>query len=296
MKEALLYFDIADLNLLKRGKVRDVYHLEDGLLFIATDRISAFDSVLPNGIPDKGKILNSISAFWFEKTKNIVANHLITTSIQDMPLPESVDKALLDGRSSFVSNIETVPYECVVRGYMAGSAWREYQKTHSICGISLPEGLQLADRFPEPLFTPSTKADEGHDINVPFEHMVGHLGKQLAKELKSISLSLFRFASDYARERGLILTDTKFEFGMQNGHPVLIDELFTPDSSRFWKADTYTPGIAQDGLDKEFVRDFLRSKNWTGDGPAPRLPDEIVKKTRARYIEVYQAITGIEFE
>ncbi|MFC1849902.1 phosphoribosylaminoimidazolesuccinocarboxamide synthase [candidate division CSSED10-310 bacterium] len=290
--EPLLHCELTAIPLHKRGKVRDIYSLEQGLLFIATDRISAFDAVLPNGIPDKGKVLCSLSVFWFNLTKHIIENHLITADVEKMPLPQAVDLENLRGRTIFVKSVKPIPFECIVRGYLAGSAWREYQHQGSICGIKLEPGLKIAAQLPEPIFTPATKSEQGHDINIPFSQMCQELGSDLAEQMRSISLELFNFASKYSRERNLILTDTKFEFGLEDNKLILIDEIFTPDSSRFWQQDTYEPGVPQEGLDKEFVRDYLRRVNWTGDGPPPKLPDDIVTKTRSRYLEVFQLMTG----
>lgn len=287
---------IPSLSLFRRGKVRDIYFLDRGLLFIATDRISAFDAILPEGIPDKGRVLNGLSVFWFEKTTDIVRNHFTTARLAEMPLPDDADQSQLEGRSMFVRKVEIIPFECVVRDYLVGSAWREYQEHGTVCGSKLPAGMQLADQFSEPLFTPSTKAEQGHDQNVSFEYMANKLGKMLATRIKQVSLDLFCFARKFLRDRKLILVDTKFEFGLEHGELVLVDEIFTPDSSRFWKLETYRPGTQQEGLDKEFVREFLRQAHWTGEGPPPHLPAEIIEKTRARYLHVFDLITKQHLE
>lgn len=285
-------FEISSLSLVKRGKVRDIYKLDEGLLFIASDRISAFDKILPNPIPDKGRILTALSVHWFHLTEGIISNHLITDKLSQMPLPLDIDSKELSGRSLYVKRAQPISFECIVRGYLAGSAWREYVKTGRISGVELAKGLKKGDKFSEPIFTPSTKAEEGHDINVSFDMMSNELGVEIANKIKEVSIELFNFASDYSAERNLLLVDTKFEFGILDGKIILIDEIFTPDSSRYWKKVTYQPGKLQEGLDKEFVREYLREQEWIGDGNPPILPEEIIKKTHGRYFEVFQMLTG----
>lgn len=277
-----------------KGKVRDVYELDGKLLIITTDRISAFDVVLPNGIPDKGKVLNQLSLYWFERTRDIVRNHVIEGDFDRYPesLEPYADQLRL--RSMLVKKLEPVPFECVVRGYLYGSGWKEYQKTGSVCGIPLPKGLRLADRFEEALFTPSTKANSGHDVNVSEEAMADALGAELTERLKAISLSLYQLGSAEAESKGILIADTKFEFGLDPGgsKPYLIDEVMTPDSSRFWPKEVYRPGQDQPSFDKQFVREYLESLDWDKTPPGPELPPEVVAGTRERYLEAYRLLTG----
>ena len=275
-----------------RGKVRDIYDLGDRLLIVATDRISAFDHILPTGIPDKGKILTKLSAFWFDKTKSIVNNHVISTDIDDFGLDFGDERDVYRDRSMLVRKADVLPVECVVRGYLAGSAWREYQKSGSVCGIELPSGLREADRLPEPIFTPATKATSGHDINISFDEVTRIVGKKTAQQIREKSLSVFREASELSGQRGLVLSDTKFEFGTIDEELTLIDELLTPDSSRFWLSESYEPGRAPFGFDKQYVRDYLETTGWDKESPPPPLPAEVVKGTRERYIEALRRITG----
>lgn len=277
----------------RRGKVRDIYDLGDTLLMVATDRISAFDWVLPTPIPDKGRVLTGLSVFWFEYLGE--PNHLITDDVDQMPLPEGADKEMLRGRSMLVHKADPVPIECVVRGYLAGSAWKEYQATGAVCGITLPPGLVESAELEEPIFTPATKAQTGHDENIPFEEMVQRVGREVAEILRERSIELYKRARAYARERGILLADTKLEWGKHRGQLILIDEVFTPDSSRFWPADQYQPGRSQPSFDKQFVRDWLETTGWDKNSPPPPLPDEIVQQTRARYIEAYERLTGKPF-
>ncbi len=287
------------LPLFLRGKVRDTYELGELLLIISTDRVSAFDSVLPTGIPFKGLVLNKLSAFWFSKTKDIMPNHLIEV-IEE---PQSLDRYLaadkrfpypsyLKGRSMVVKRVERIPVECVVRGYLAGSAWAEYQKEGTVSGVPLPKGLRESEELPEPLFTPTTKAETGHDEPLSMEGMKKVVGSSLAQEIKERSLEIYRFAREYAQKRGIIVADTKFEFGLDNGKLILIDELLTPDSSRFWDAELYQVGKAQDSYDKQPLRDYLVSSGWNKEPPAPPLPQEVIQDTSRRYREVYQRLTG----
>jgi phosphoribosylaminoimidazole-succinocarboxamide synthase len=274
------------------GKVRDIYDLGDKLLIVATDRISAFDHILPTGIPGKGKILTKLSSFWFTKMESVVNHHVISTDVDDFGLDFGNDKEVYRGRSMLVRKAEVVPVECVARGYLAGSAWRDYQETGSVCGVKLPAGLREADKLPEPIYTPATKATSGHDINIGFEEVARTVGEETARELKEKSLTIFEQASEFAQQRGLILSDTKFEFGTIDGGLSLIDELLTPDSSRFWLSETYEPGHAQYGFDKQYVRDYLETTGWDKDSPPPPLPDGVVQGTRERYVEALRRITG----
>jgi phosphoribosylaminoimidazole-succinocarboxamide synthase len=278
----------------RRGKVRDVYDLGDRLLLVSTDRLSAFDWVLPTGIPDKGKVLTQIAAFWFNRLG--VTNHLITTDVHLMDLPQGIDKAMLAGRSTLCRKTKVVPIECVVRGYLAGSGWSEYCKSGTVCGISLPAGLTESARLPEPIFTPSTKAETGHDENISFEQMVKLVGRDLGEELRRRSIDIFNRGAAYALERGIIIADTKFEFGLAGNELILIDEALTPDSSRFWPADQYAPGRGQPSFDKQFVRDWLSATPWDKNSPPPALPDDVVVKTREKYVDAYERLTGKKFD
>lgn len=278
---------------IRRGKVRDVYDLSDQILLVSTDRLSAFDWVLPTGIPDKGRVLNQIAAFWFGLLGE--PNHLITTDVNQMPLPKGVDRAQLAGRTSLVRKTQVVPIECVVRGYLVGSGWKEYRQNRAVCGIPLPTGLVESSRLDQPIFTPATKAETGHDENIPFERMIEIVGRDTAEELRRRSIAIFNRGSDYARQRGIIIADTKFEWGLVDGRLILIDEVLTPDSSRFWPADQYQPGRGQPSFDKQFVRDWLESTTWDKNSPPPSLPEDIVAKTRQKYVEAYERLTGKKF-
>jgi len=277
----------------RRGKVRDMYDLGDSLLMISTDRISAFDYVLPSGIPDKGRVLTTISEFWFEKLG--IANHLLTMDLTTIGLPEDTDIESLTGRSMVVKKCDVVPIECVVRGYLVGSGWKEYQASGTVCGIELPPGLQQASQLETPIFTPATKEESGHDINISFERMVEIVGEDTATELRDRSMAIYQQGAEYARERGVIIADTKFEWGWFEEELILIDEVLTPDSSRFWPAETYCVGESPRSFDKQFVRDWLETTDWDKNSPAPSLPDDIVMNTRAKYIEAYEVISGREF-
>lgn len=277
----------------RSGKVRDIYDLGEHLLLVSTDRISAFDWVLPNGIPNKGQVLNQLSAFWFGILGE--PNHLITADIDQMPLPGGADKEALRGRTSLVKKTRVVPIECVVRGYISGSAWKEYRQTGTVCGIKLPSGLRESERLEEPIFTPATKAETGHDENISFDQMVEIVGEATAEELRQRSIQIFKRGAAYALERGIIIADTKFEFGWWQDQLLLIDEVLTPDSSRFWPADCYEPGKSQPSFDKQFVRDWLEGVKWDKNSPPPNLPDEIIMKTREKYIEAYERLTGRQF-
>jgi len=281
-----------DMPLFIKGKVRNVYDLKDKLLIVVTDRISAFDVIFPNLIPNKGRVLNSISEFWFNYTSNIIGNHMITTDVSQYPDGLSKYVEELQGRSMLVHKVKMAEAECIVRGYLEGSGLKEYNATGSICGIKLPAGLKQCDKLPEPIFTPSTKASSGHDENVTFEVLADRIGLEMANRLKDATISLYKAASRHAESKGIILADTKFEFGMQDGKLVLADEAFTPDSSRFWEMADYQPGKAQKSFDKQFVREYLENIKWDKKPPAPELPEQVIKSTEARYVEAYERITG----
>jgi phosphoribosylaminoimidazole-succinocarboxamide synthase len=277
----------------RRGKVRDVYDLGHALLIVATDRISAFDCIMPNGIPGKGKILTAISLFWFGKFKHF-ENHLITTEIAEYPEAVRPYREQIEGRSMLVKKASVIPIECVARGYLAGSGWKEYQKSQTVCGIHLPAGLKQCDALPAPIFTPATKEESGHDINIDYEQTIARIGAGAADELRERTLRLYTLAAEYARSRGIIIADTKFEFGtLPDGRIILIDEILTPDSSRFWPADSYEPSHDQPSFDKQFVRNWLESQPWDKTPPAPKLPEDVVNGTRARYLEAYEKLTGL---
>jgi phosphoribosylaminoimidazole-succinocarboxamide synthase len=278
--------------LVARGKVRDIFDLGDALLFVASDRISAFDCVLASGIPCKGRVLTQMSLFWFQFLAGITKNHLLTADVEAYPGKLSKFKTTLDGRSMLVRKAQMIQVECVARGYLAGSGWKEYQETGKVCGIPLPKGLRNGDKLPEPLFTPATKAVSGHDINVSFNYTAGLIGVELAGQLRDTTLEIYNRAAAYALERGIILADTKFEFGFIDGELTLADEALTPDSSRFWPADTYKPGGAQASFDKQYVRDFLETLTWDKRPPAPSLPDDVVRKTSEKYQDAYHRLTG----
>ncbi|WP_397571718.1 phosphoribosylaminoimidazolesuccinocarboxamide synthase [Schlesneria sp. T3-172] len=276
-----------------RGKVRDVYDFGDRLLIVATDRISAFDWILPTGIPDKGRVLTQISKFWFDRLG--VPHHLLSMNPEDVPLPAKTDIASLQGRSMVVRKTRVFPIECVVRGYLSGSGWKEYKASQTVCGLKLPAGLRESERLPEVIFTPATKAESGHDENIPFERMAEIIGSDRAEQLKQFSLDVYTKAAEFARSKGIIIADTKFEFGVIHDQIILIDEVLTPDSSRFWPADQYSPGGAQPSYDKQFVRDWLETTDWDKNSPPPALPEDVVVKTRDKYIEAYERLTGTTF-
>jgi phosphoribosylaminoimidazole-succinocarboxamide synthase len=282
--------DFPGLTLRGRGKVRDIYDLGDRLLIVATDRLSAFDVVLPTPIPDKGRVLTQLSLFWFEKLAGVVPNHVI--SARDFSGELAPHAAALEGRAMLVRRTDPVPIECVVRGYISGSGWKDYQKTGAICGIPLPAGLHESDRLPEPIFTPSTKATTGHDENISFEETASRIGQPLAERLREVSLTIYKRAAEHASARGIIIADTKFEFGLLGDELIWIDEALTPDSSRFWPADQYSSGKAQPSFDKQYVRDYLERIGWNKQPPAPTLPPDVVAGTREKYREAYQRITG----
>jgi len=293
MNQALLQTNLGNLPLTARGKVRDIYALDEGrLLFVATDRISAFDHVLGSGIPDKGRILTQLSRFWFDFLADAVPNHVITADVRDFPASLQPYTAQLEGRSMVVRRAEMFPVECVVRGYLSGSGWKDYQRTGAVCGIRLPAGLRESERLPEPIFTPAAKNNVGHDENISFEQMAATIGSEKAEELKALTLAIYRKASGHAASKGLILADTKFEFGSLDGRTILADEVLTPDSSRYWPAEGYRPGGAQPSFDKQYVRDYLESIRWNKQAPAPSLPDEVIARTREKYMEAFHLITG----
>ena len=283
---------IPGITLFRRGKVRDVYTLEDQLLIVATDRISAFDVVLPNAIPMKGVVLTQLSLFWFDFLKAVVANHLITTRVEDYPAPLTDFRDQLKGRSMLVARAEVFPIECVARGYLAGSGWKDYQQTGAVCGIKLPPGLRESDKLPEPIFTPATKAEAGHDLNISERETANLIGEEATAKLKALTLDIYARAAEYADGRGIIIADTKFEFGVKAGEVILVDEALTPDSSRFWPKALYEPGRSQPSFDKQFVRDYLETLDWNKQPPGPVLPREVVERTRDKYLEAYRLLTG----
>jgi phosphoribosylaminoimidazole-succinocarboxamide synthase len=279
----------------RQGKVRDIFDLGDSLLMVATDRISAFDYVLGSGIPDKGKVLTQLSAFWFARTASLVPNHLLTMDVSAYPAEMHRHADILSGRSMLVKKTNPVPIECVARGYLSGSGWKEYVATGSVCGVTLPKGLRESDRLPEPIFTPATKATTGHDINVSEADAAQHVGTALVRKLRELTLALYAIGAAHAASRGIILADTKFEFGLTaNGDVILIDEVMTPDSSRYWPQDAYQPGGPQPSFDKQYVRDYLEDIRWNKQPPVPSLPDEVVQRTRDKYIEAFRRLTGKE--
>jgi phosphoribosylaminoimidazole-succinocarboxamide synthase len=294
---ALLTTDLGSLPLLARGKVRDIYAVSDearsDLIFIATDRISAFDHVLGSGIPDKGRILTQISLFWFEFLKDLVPNHVVTAKTSEFPAALQPYAKQLEGRTMLVRRAEMFPVECVARGYLSGSGWKDYQATGVVCGIALPAGLKESDKLPEPIFTPAAKINTGgHDENISFETVVATVGEETAKALRELTLAIYKKASEYAATKGVILADTKFEFGLIDGKITLADEVLTPDSSRYWPAEQYQPGGPTPSFDKQYVRDYLESIHWNKQAPAPALPDEVVAQTRAKYMQAFHLITG----
>jgi phosphoribosylaminoimidazole-succinocarboxamide synthase len=291
-QEPLLKLELPGVKKLKSGKVREVFDLGDELLFVASDRISAFDCNMPNGIPRKGEVLTQISYFWFDQTKHLVANHLASGPNDPLPANLQPFSNLLARRSMVVKKTQPLAIECVVRGYLAGSGWKDYQKTGSVCGHKLPPGLKDSSRLPEPLFTPATKAETGHDENISFEEAAQITGREIAEQARDLSLKIYSFAAKYALERGLIIADTKFEFGLRDGKLILIDEVLTPDSSRFWPADQYKPGQSQPSFDKQFVRDYLETLSWNKQPPAPELPPDVIAQTTAKYLDAYARLTG----
>lgn len=291
MAQALLETNLEGFLLHRRGKVRDVYEVDENLLIVATDRISAFDVIMPTGIPDKGKVLTQLSLHWFAGTGHIVPNHVLTAEAAEYPKSLAPYREVLESRSMLVRKTRPLPFECVVRGYLYGSGWNDYQKTGSVCGISLPPDLAQAEKFPDPIFTPATKAESGHDINVSEEVVAGELGSELVERLKTISKELYRYGSTEAESKGILIADTKFEFGLDGDQLILIDEVMTPDSSRFWPVDQYERGRSQPSYDKQFVRDYLSKLDWNKTPPGPELPDDVVTGTRERYRQAFQALT-----
>lgn len=290
--EAILKIELPGYKILKSGKVREVYDLGAELLIVATDRISAFDHILPNGIPDKGKILTQISLFWFDFTQKIISNHVIASNISDFPSDLKKYGPLLEKRSMIGKKTRVIPIECVVRGYLSGSGLKEYQKSGAICGIKLPPGLIESEKLPEPIFTPTTKAETGHDLNITEKEVIDRVGKETADFIKSKTIEVYRACADYADKKGIIVADTKFEFGFVDGEIILIDEILTPDSSRFWPKDQYKVGQSQPSYDKQFVRDYLESIRWNKEPPAPKLPEGVVEKTREKYLEAFIRLSG----
>lgn len=290
--QAILNVEVPGIKKLKSGKVRDIFDLGDRLLFVASDRISAFDVIMPNGIPRKGEVLTQISYFWFSQTESFQPNHLISRAREPLPANLQPFADQLAGRSMIVKKAKPLAIECVVRGYLAGSGWKEYRERQSVCGIKLPPGLQDSSELPEPLFTPATKAETGHDENISFEEAANIVGADVADQARVASMKIYNFARDYARKRGIIIADTKFEFGLLDGKLILIDEVLTPDSSRFWPADQYQPGKSQPSFDKQFVRDYLETLDWNKTPPGPVLPADVVAKTTAKYLEAYELLTG----
>ena len=290
----LLETSIPYLKLHNKGKVREIFEIDGNLLLVATDRISAFDVILPNGIPHKGKVLTQMSEFWFELIGELTENHLITTSIDEIDKITEEDRDLLRGRSMLVKKVDVIPVECIVRGYLAGSGWKEYKEHGTVCKINLPDNLKESDKLPEPIFTPSTKAESGHDENISFEEAVKITGRDLAEEIRQKSIAIYKKASEYALTKGIIISDTKFEWGKYGDKVILIDEVLTPDSSRFWPMESYSPGKPQPSFDKQFVRDYLESCGWDKNPPPPLLPEDIIRTTSEKYLEAYTKLTGKE--
>lgn len=297
MKHTVIETHFPELKLLARGKVRDIYDLGETLLMVATDRISAYDVVLPNPVPAKGRLLTQISLFWFEVMEPIVANHVITGDVERFPAVCAPYKDILKDRSMVVKKARPIPIECVVRGYLSGSGWKSYQESGTVCGIRLPPGLKESEKLPEPIFTPSTKADVGeHDVNIDFDETVKRIGRETAETLKTLSLSIYRKGLSLAEEKGIIIADTKFEFGIVDGDIILIDEILTPDSSRFWPKAAYVPGGSQKSYDKQYVRDYLTSIAWNRQPPGPVLPDDVIRGTQEKYMEAFVALTGKSYD
>jgi phosphoribosylaminoimidazole-succinocarboxamide synthase len=290
--DTLLHLDLPGVRKLKSGKVREIFDLGDRLLFVATDRISAFDVIMPNGIPRKGEVLTQISYFWFGQLETFQPNHLLSHAGDSLPANLQAYAAQLARRSMIVKKAKPLTIECVVRGYLAGSGWKEYRDRQTVCGIRLPAGLRESSELPEPIFTPATKAESGHDENIPFEEAARMVGSEVAEQARAASLKAYNFARDYARKRGIIIADTKFEFGVLDGKLILIDEVLTPDSSRFWPADQYQPGKGQPSFDKQFVRDYLETLDWNKTPPGPMLPADVIVRTQAKYVEAYERLTG----
>lgn len=282
------------LKLFRKGKVRDVYDLDDRLLFVATDRVSAYDVVMPNGIPDKGRVLTQLSNFWFRKLEGIAKHHLLETDVARIPQVPKDRREEFRGRAVTVRKVSVFPVECVVRGYITGSGWSEYRKGGAVCGVKLPDGLKEADRLPEPIFTPATKAETGHDENISFDRMVTIVGKKVADALKELSIRLYNEAHAYALTKGIILADTKFEWGWHDGAPMIVDEALTPDSSRYWPKESWVPGKNPPSYDKQYLRDWLTASGWNKEPPAPALPDDVIVKVREKYLQAYKVLTGTD--
>jgi phosphoribosylaminoimidazole-succinocarboxamide synthase len=291
-EKAVYQTELEGVPLVSRGKVRDIYDLGEHLLIVATDRLSAFDYILPNPIPDKGKVLNQIAEFWFLRSERICLHHVIETDVLNFPEVLKPYADQLRGRATLAQKLEMLPVECVARGYLAGSGWKEYQQQGTVCGIQLPSGLKESGKLPEPIFTPATKAEEGHDENIPFEEVERMIGKDRAAEIRDMTMKLYLAGSEYAASRGILIADTKFEFGYDGDQLIIADEMLTPDSSRFWPADKYEPGKKQLSFDKQFVRDYLESIGWDKQPPVPELPEEIVQGARDRYLEIFRILTG----
>jgi len=293
-EQAVLETDLPGAITRRQGKVRDIYDYPEGLLIVASDRLSAFDVIMPNGIPGKGKVLCGLSVFWFALTHDLVPNHLLSADVKDFPAAVQPQADILAGRSMWCKKAQVVPIECVVRGYLAGSGWKSYQKSGEVCGHKLPDGLVESSQLPEPIFTPTTKEESGHDMPVTMDEVRDSIGADLANQLTATSLSVYGFARDYAAQRGFILCDTKFEFGLIDGQLTLVDEILTPDSSRYWDASKYAPGRPQESFDKQYVRDYLETLDWNKEPPGPELPGEVIAETRRIYQEAYRRITGME--
>jgi phosphoribosylaminoimidazole-succinocarboxamide synthase len=290
--EMVLRTEMPGIGQPRRGKVRDIYDMGEHLLLVVTDRVSAFDVIMPSGIPGKGMVLTEISLFWFERMKGIIGNHIVAHDVRDFPSALKKYSHMLEGRSLLVKKAEVVPVECIARGYISGSGWKSYGRDGTVCGIRLPEGLKESGRLPEPLFTPSTKAEEGHDVNIPFDEMVSITGTDTAERLRDVTLDIYRRATEIALKKGIIIADTKMEFGIHDGKVIIIDELLTPDSSRFWSSADYSPGRGQDSFDKQIVRDYLLTLDWDQTPPGPELPSDIIEKTAARYQEILSILTS----
>ncbi len=293
MKQAVFETNFPGLRLVRRGKVRDMYDLGDALLMVATDRISAFDVVMQDPVPDKGKILTRISRFWFGVMEPLVPNHILETDVQKYPAACRPYQDILEGRSMLVKKATPLPVECVVRGYLSGSGWQSYLASGKVCGITLPKGLSESEKLPDPIFTPSTKEDAGHDINIDFAEMQNRIGSRLAEKIRALSIAIYQKGADLAGRKGIIIADTKFEFGLFNDEVILIDEVLTPDSSRFWPKASYQPGRGQESFDKQYLRDYLNSIRWNKNPPAPALPSEVIHNTREKYLEALKRLTGI---
>lgn len=296
MTEAVFETNFPDLRLVRRGKVRDMYDLGDALLMVATDRISAFDVIMQDPVPDKGKILTRISRFWFDVMENLAPNHILATDVRTYPSVCRPYQDILEGRSMLVKKAVPLPVECVVRGYLSGSGWQSYLASGKVCGITLPKGLRESEKLPEPIFTPSTKEDAGHDINIDFSETQNRIGPKLAEKVKALSIEIYQKGAELADQKGIIIADTKFEFGLFNDEVILIDEVLTPDSSRFWPKASYQPGRGQESFDKQYLRDYLNSIRWDKNPPAPALPAEVIHKTREKYLEALKRLTGIHDE